>query len=382
MRIAYLSVFYPYRGGISQFNACVYRELEKLAEVKAFNFSRQYPDLLFPGKTQYVNEKDNADKIPSERLLDTVNPLSYLKTSKVIIEYKPDLFLLQYWMPYFAPSMGTIAKKVRKTGIPTISIMANIKPHESRIGDDALNKYFIRNNDAFVVLADAVKDDLLYYNPSAKYFKYPHPNYEHFGKKIDKDTARDKLNIPKDKKAILFFGLIRKYKGLDIMLEAMNGLPEDTILLVAGEVYGSFDEYRAIIDRHGLKDRVILNLEYLNDDDVPLWFSAADLCVLPYRSATQSGIVGISYHFGLPVISTDVGGLREVIEPFQSGIVIDSPDSNLLRDAISKYFKENLSDHFIKNINNFKKEYTWAGLAEGIIELYGSISGKNFQRIK
>lgn len=367
MRIAYLSVFYPYRGGIAQFNAALFRALEKNHEVKAFNFSRLYPGFLFPGKSQYVDANDKADNIPTLRILDSVNPLTYPRTAREILEYHPDLFLIQYWMPFVAPSLGSVAASVRRRGIKTVSIVANVKPHEKLPFETMLNKAFINRNDGIIVLAEAVKNDLMELKPDARCFVHPHPNYEHFGRSVEKSVAREKLGIPQDKKLLFFFGFIRHYKGLDILLETLAGLPDDYHLLVAGEVYGNFGEYEQIISRHKLQDRLHLHLEYINDDDAALYFSAADVCVLPYRTATQSGIVGVSYHFGVPVISTDVGGLKEVIEPYDSGMVVGHSDPLLIRDAVMKYFNDGLQDYYKKNISRFKERFTWDSLAEGIV---------------
>jgi glycosyltransferase involved in cell wall biosynthesis len=371
MRIAYLSVFYPYRGGISQFNAALYRALEKQHEVKAFNFKRLYPNFLFPGKSQFVENTDSADAITSQRVLDSINPLSFSKTINEIKKFKPDLLLIQNWMPFFAPSLGWVARYFKKLDIPTISIIANMKPHEPKPGDVLLSKFFLKHNHGFVVLADSVKNDLLELKPVAKIFYHPHPNYEHFGDKIEKATACYELGIPQDKKIILFFGLIRHYKGLDLLIEAMRNTPDDYFLLIAGEVYGDSSEYENLLSKNLPPERYKFINRYLKDNEVPKFFSAADVCVLPYRSATQSGIVGISYHFGVPVISTDVGGLREVIEPFHAGIVIDKPDSQLLHEAILRYFNDNLQENFSRNIHQFKAKYTWDSLAEGIVE-FGS----------
>lgn len=373
MKIACLSVFYPYRGGIAQFNASLYRALEKQHDVAAWTFTRQYPDLLFPGKTQLVTEDDNADCIPAKRMLDSINPFSWNRTAKDIIKFEPDLLLIQNWMPFFAPSFGYVAGKLRKAGAATISILANVKPHEQKPGDDLLNKWFVNKNDGLVVLADATKKDLLELKPNAIYFKHPHPNYEHFGEKIPKEKAREALGIPTDKKVLFFFGLIRKYKGLDILIKAMQGLEDDFFLLVAGESYGSFAEYQALLNEYVPENRRLLHLEYIKDSEVAQFFSAADVCVLPYRTATQSGIVGIAYQFGLPVISTDVGGLREVIEPYGAGIVVKEPDPDQLRTAILRMFLGDFAEKCADRADDFRREYTWDSFANGIVGLYDKI---------
>ncbi|MBI5324816.1 MAG: glycosyltransferase [Ignavibacteriae bacterium] len=376
MRIAFLSVFYPYRGGISQFNACVFRALEKNNEIRAYNFKKLYPNLLFPGKTQFVNESDTADKINSFRILNSINPISFIKTAKEIEKFNPDLLLMDYWLPFFAPAFGFISNKLRKKGVSTISILSNVIPHERKPRDISLTKYFLNRCDGFIVLADSVKNDLLTLKPEAKYRQHPHPNYEHFGAKIQKERAREILGIPNEKKIILFFGLIRKYKGLDILIKAIGELPDDYFLLAVGEVYGKEDEYNNLIKESGINNRVKFVNQYISDSEVSPYFSSADVCVLPYRSATQSGIIGIAYHFGLPVITTDVGGLREVVEPFDTGIIIPFADVSILKDNIETYFVNHLYKNFTSNIEKFKQKYTWESFVKEIEELFYKIKGK------
>jgi glycosyltransferase involved in cell wall biosynthesis len=369
MRIAYLSTFYPFRGGIAQFNASLYREFEKNHEVKAFTFKRQYPDILFPGQSQFVTENDKPDIIESERVLDTINPFSYTSSAKRIGKYKPDLLLMKFWMPFFAPSLGWTARALKKKGVRVISILDNVIPHERRPGDIALINFYLNQNHGFIVMSDAVKNDLLKLKPEAVYTQHPHPLYDHFGVKKDKIEARKMLNLPENKKILLFFGFIRGYKGLDLLLESVSKLPEDYLLVIAGEVYGKFDEYDEQIKRLGISNKVRKYVRYINDDEVPLFFSAADVCVQPYKSATQSGIAGISYHFDLPMIATNVGGLKEMIEPYGTGIIVDKPDVDLLTNAIQEYFMGEKAEKLKENIKIFKEICSWKNLARAIEEL-------------
>lgn len=373
MKIAYLSSFYPFRGGIAQFNASLYREFEKEHEISAFTFKRQYPDILFPGKSQYVSEGDKADMINSVQVLDSINPLTYFSTANEIKKYAPDLLLMKYWMPFFAPSLGYVAKSLKKSGTKIISILDNVIPHEKRPGDFALTKYFLNRNDGFIVMSEAVKKDLLYLKPDAVYSMHLHPLYDHFGVKLDKNIARQKLELPQNKKILLFFGFIRDYKGLDLLLESMAKLPDDYLLLIAGEVYGDFKKYDEQIKLLKIENKVIKFVRYINDDEVPLFFSAADVCVQPYKSATQSGIAGISYHFDLPMIATDVGGLREMIEPYGTGIIVQKPDVDLLTNSILSYFDGNKERELSKNIGIFKEICSWKSLAREILALYNKV---------
>lgn len=367
MRIAFLSTFYPFRGGIAQFNASLYRAFEGRNTVKAFTFTRQYPDFLFPGETQMVTEKDNADKIPSERILDTMNPITYFSSANRIQKLSPDILLMKYWMSYMAPSLGTVAKKIKKKS-KVITVLDNVIPHEKRFFDSSFTKYFLNQNHGFVVMSDSVKNDLLKFIPNAKYISHPHPLYNHFGKKVDAAESRKKLSIPEGKKVILFFGFIRDYKGLDLLIDAMAKLNDEYLLVTCGEVYGSFEKYNQQIEKLGIKNKILLHVRYISDDEVPLFFSASDVCVLPYKSATQSGITSIAYHFDLPLIATDTGGLKESILHNKTGIIVDSPDANLIASAISNYFTQNLRLKFQEEIKLLKSKLSWNSLANAIID--------------
>ena len=372
MKIAYLSTFYPFRGGIAQFNASLLNEFSKEHETKAFTFTRQYPDFLFPGTSQYVSENDKVDKIDSKAVLDTVNPFTYLSTAKNIKAWEPDLLIMKYWMPFFAPSLGYVAGKLKKSGTKVVSILDNVIPHEKRIGDESLTKYFIKRNNGFVVMSKAVGEDLQKFDPDAKFIFHQHPLYDHFGQKVEKEEARKALDLPNDKKVLLFFGFIRDYKGLDLLLEAVKKLPDDYLLVIAGEVYGNFSKYDEMIKELNIEYKVKKFVRYINDDEVPLFFSAADVCVQPYKSATQSGIVGISFHFDLPIIATDVGGLKEMIEPYGTGIIVDKPDVIQIVNSIQDFFLNDNSE-YLKNIQNFKKICSWESLASNILDLYNRL---------
>lgn len=369
MRIAFLSAFYPYRGGIAQFNASLYRELEKSQDVKAYTFTRQYPDFLFPGETQFVTDKDSVDKIPSVRLLDTINPLSYLKTTKEIAKYKPDLLIMKFWMPFFAPSLGFVAAGLRKRGTKIVTVLDNVIPHEKRPGDIQLIRYFLNRNDAFIAMSDTVKRDLLSLKPNAKVELKPHPIYDHFGAIISKESARQKLQLDLTKRTILFFGFIRDYKGLDLLIDAAKNLTDDFQIIVAGEVYGNFEKYQKRIESNGVSEKFKLFIRYISDDEVTVFFSAADVCVLPYKSATQSGIVQIAYNFDLPVIATNVGGLSEMIYHNETGLLLDKNDASTLAENITNYFTHNLYPKFSSEIRRRKSFFSWEGFAEAILKL-------------
>ena len=339
MRIAILSCFYPYRGGIAQFNASLYAELGKGHDVRAFNFKRQYPGFLFPGKTQYVSERDEAAQVPSEALLDTVRPLSWERTARKIRAWGPDLLVLRYWMPWFAPSLGWVARRMAP-GCKVVAVLDNVIPHERHWFDKPLTRWFLSGCDGCITLCSEVAQDLLHWKPDARFRVAYHPLYTHFGEKLPRAEAEQALGLLPGKKNLLFFGLIRPYKGLDILLKAFDTLPEDYQLIIAGEPYGSFQKYQELIDVNSGKDRIHVFPGYIRDSEVKRYFSAADLTVLPYRSATQSGVSSVSYHFDVPMIVTDTGGLRETIGARGTGLVASHADEREIASLIQAYFAD------------------------------------------
>jgi glycosyltransferase involved in cell wall biosynthesis len=367
MKIAYLSTFYPFRGGIAQFNASLYRALESSNTVKAITFTRQYPHFLFPGETQFVTSKDStADAIPSERMVDTLNPFSYFSSAKKITSFSPDILLMKYWMSYMAPALGVVANRVKQQA-KVITILDNVIPHEKRFFDEALTKFFLNQNHGFVVMSEAVKKDLIKLHPKAKYVHAPHPLYNHFGLKINSADARKQLAIPENKKVLLFFGFIREYKGLDVLIEALSKLNDEYVLVIAGEVYGSFEKYSDQIQKLSVAGKIIQHVRYISDSEVPLFFSAADVCVLPYKSATQSGITSIAYHFDLPIIATHTGGLSESIHHHQTGLVVALPDATLLAHAIEMYFNQHKKREMEEAIRKLKQNLSWDRFAETLL---------------
>ena len=374
MRIALLSCFYPFRGGISQFNACLFEELGRKNDVRAFNFTRQYPDFLFPGKTQKVTDDDEAVPVRSTSVLDTANPFSYLATVREIRKWKPDLLIVRYWMSWFAPSLGYVCRRLRKD-CRVVAIVDNVVPHERHFFDTPLTKYFLSGCDGFVTLCDAVSKDLLRLKKDAEYTVMPHPLYSHFGSRLPREEAENRLGLAHGKKNLLFFGLIREYKGLDILLEAFAGLPEDYQLIIAGEPYGDFGKYRGIIDRiPDGESRISMNLNYIKDSEVSLYFSAADLTVLPYRSATQSGISSVSYHFEVPMVVTDVGGLKESIGDRGTGIVAETVTPEAVRKEIVRFFSSpELKESLVESIRCEKKRLSWAAFADRLLEFAATL---------
>ncbi|MFM1894637.1 MAG: glycosyltransferase [Crocinitomicaceae bacterium] len=365
MKITILSTFYPFRGGIAQFNALLYRVLEKRHSVQAITFKRQYPQILFPGKTQYVTENDVAEAIPSKPWLDTINPWSYWRTAMRIKREAPDVIITKYWMTFFAPSLGFVLGKQHKKTL-RIAILDNVLPHERRFFDHAFNRYFLRRNDGFVVMTEKVKKDLHRYRPDAPCMLIPHPVYNQFGAKIERSTALGRLNLTflHDKKVLLFFGIIRDYKGLDLLLNALAGLSSDYHLVIAGEAYGDFSVYQSLIDSLGIAERCHVFERYIDDQEVSSFFCGADVCVLPYKTATQSGIAGIAQHFTLPLIATPVGGLGETIAHDQNGLITEAADVESLTKAVLYYFENQKKAPFSSALEYYNAENSWESFAD------------------
>lgn len=371
MRIAILSCFYPYRGGIAQFNAALYDELGRTCEVKAFNFSRQYPEVLFPGKTQYVSADDEAMAVESTPVLDSCCPLSYIRTYRAIKAWKPDLVVVRYWMSFFGPSLGYVTRRLRRDGIKVISILDNVVPHEGHFFDKPFTSYFLKGSDRCITLCDAVADDLKKFDADKPCKVIPHPLYSHFGQKLDRKQALEALGLDPSRKTLLFFGLIREYKGLDVLLEAFGMLDESYQLIVAGEPYGSFEKYQAIIDTLPGRDRISLNLHYIKDSQVRDYFSGSDLCVLPYRSATQSGVGAVAFHFEVPMLVTDTGGLKETIADTGCGLMASKADPVLIKEQIERYFADPaIKESCIGGIRVQKEKLSWKSFAAQLIEEY------------
>ena len=367
MRIAYLSTFYPFRGGIAQFNANL---LEAFAqngdEVKAFTFTRQYPGFLFPGTSQYVTAKDRAKPVESEAVLDTCNPLSWFSTARKIAAWKPDLVVMKYWMSYLAPSLGTVAKLLGRKGIKVVTILDNVIPHERKFFDKPCSKWFLKQNSGCVAMSSSVLSDMLSLTPGKPYILRDHPLYDHFGQKMERVEACSKLGIDAQRRILLFFGLIREYKGLDLLIEAMKSLGDRYVLVIAGECYGDFSKYRTLIETVP-EGRIAVFNRYISDDEVPAFFSAADLCVLPYRNATQSGITAISTHFDLPVVATPVGALPQSVGESGIGLVTREVSPKSIAEGIEGYFAEG-SGKYLASIQRIKGEATWKNFAAAITD--------------
>lgn len=365
MKIAILSPFYPYRGGISQFSSFLSQELKKEHKVKLFSFYCLYPKLFFPGQTQYVRSEDKTISIYSEKLLNSINPFSYWRTAKSIEKFQPNILIFAYWISFLAISYGYIANYLKnKTKI--IFLLHNIISHNPIFFDKFINRWLFKQCNNFIVMSDIVKKELLTLRPHASYCLSPHPIYNHFGGKIEQNIAQKILNLHSNKKTLLFFGLIRNYKGLDLLIDALSLLDASYQLIIAGEPYNSFEKYQQQIKISPARERIQVLNKYIDDKEVSVLFSAADILVLPYKSATQSGVIPIAYHFEIPVVATDVGGLKETIEKFNTGVICKA-QANSLAWGINKIFTVGITK-FINPIRKAKKDLSWEIFAKKIIK--------------
>lgn len=378
-KVVIIGTAYPYRGGLANYNERLAREFSGSGyDITIETFRLQYPSVLFPGKSQYSSEQGPGD-LKIHRSINSINPLNWFRASRKIARAKPDLLVIKFWLPFMAPALGTIARRVKKkTGCTVISIADNIVPHEKRPGDHMLTKYFINSVDGFIVMSDKVKDDLLDFDPDKPNIFSPHPLYDNFGESVSKEEARDALGLDKEGKYMLFFGIIRDYKGLDILLQAMNDekIRKGGIkLVVAGEFYTNPKPYLDYIAEKQL-DNVVMKTEFIPDGEVYKYFSAADIVVQPYKHATQSGVTQIAYHFNKPMIVTNVGGLPELVPDKKVGYVI-SPDPSQIVDAITRFYEVGQEKDFIEGVKEEKLKFSWDYLLGNIKKLFESINSKH-----
>lgn len=371
MKIAILSPFHPFRGGLAQLNTNLYKELKKKkgCDVKAFNFTCLYPNILFPGKTQYVEDLKEIDECKSIRILSSINPFSYRKTANLINKYQPDILIIPYWISFLAPAFGIVALFLNKK-IKIVSLVHNALPHERRFFDSSFAKFFFKKCDAFIVMSDYVEKDLLSLIPDAKIINDEHPIYEQFCTNISRKEACEVLNIDKNKRNILFFGLIREYKGLDLLIEAMNFLDNNYQLIIAGESYVNFEKYQYLIDKSELKENIKVFERYIREDEVSTFFKASDLLVLPYRSATQSGVLAVAYQLEKPIVSTNVGALGTSIKKANTGFVVENISAESIAKGIESFFsKENIED-YLNNIRSEKERLSWSSFTQRLIDFF------------
>ena len=370
MKIGIIGPAYPLRGGLADFDERFARELQSLGhDVTLYSYSLQYPSFLFPGKTQYTDAPPPADlKICT--WINSVNPLNWIKVGNRIKAERPDVIVVRYWLPFMGPALGTILRRVKKNRhTQVITIADNILPHEKRPGDRMFTNYFIKPVDRFITMSDEVMSDLKKIS-AAPALRLHHPLYDSYGPPLPQQEALQKLQLPAGKKYLLFFGFIRKYKGLDLLLEALADprlKADDVRLIIAGEYYGDKEFYEQIIQEKNLQDQVHLFTDFIPNNEVPLYFSAADVVVLPYRSATQSGITQVAYYFERPMIATRVGGLPEAVPEGKTGILCE-PDPASLADAILAFYKPGSLPGLEQNLQKEKEKYSWHMFATHLLQ--------------
>lgn len=374
MKIIIISPVRPFRGGIAQSTEILLKKLkEKGNKVKIINFKRQYPDFLFPGNSQYEPITGHSSMSDNEQILDSIGPLSWIKAFKKIKDERPGLVIIRYWMPFFAPCFGSICFLTRKlTESKILYLCDNIIPHEQRPMDLILTRFAFKWADFFIVQSQYVLKDLFRLVPKPAYRVVPHPVYESFGEIIDKTTAKTKIGLD-HQNVILFFGIVREYKGLDLLLKAMPEIlkKHKITLIVAGEFYEKKDDYLNLIQELRIKDFVQIYPEFVESEKVRLFFSAADAVVLPYKSATQSGVVQLAYHFNKPCIVTDVGGLAEVVINNKTGFVVAPENPVKIAEAVSRFYTDNREKEFSENIITENKKYSWDNMTHAIESFIG-----------
>lgn len=367
---------YPYRGGLATYNERLAREfISQGHPVELETFTLQYPGILFPGKSQYVDGPAPAG-LSIKRTINSINPISWIKTGRRIRNEKPDLLMVRYWLPFMAPSLGTICRLARKNKHTRVICLAdNIIPHEKRPGDQLLTRYFMNSIDGMVAMSESVLNEIDQFNPDLPRALCPHPLYDSFGEKLNQQKAKELLGLDPQTSYLLFFGFIRDYKGLDILLKAfaderLKKLPVK--LIVAGEFYTKPGPYLELIRSLNLENRLVLKTDFIPDSEVNRYFSASDLVVQPYKSATQSGVTQIGYHFEKAMLVTDVGGLAEIIPHNRIGYVV-KPEPLSIADALLDFYTNNRQAVFEANIPDEKKKFSWANMAKAFFDVYNQI---------
>ena len=372
-KIAILGPAYPLRGGLAAFNERLAQALQAQGhQVTIYTFSLQYPSILFPGKTQY-SEDPAPDNLDIEVRMNSVNPLNWQNVGKHIARTKPEVLLVAFWLPFMAPCLGTICRIVRrKANTRIIGLVHNIIPHESRVGDKPLANYFVQSSDAFLVLSSSVTDDLRKFDVTKPINYAPHPIYDSYGKPVEKSVACKHLDLNPNAKYILFFGFIRAYKGLDLLLKAMQDKRVQALgikLIIAGEFYENEADYRELIRDLDIQEYLILHTHFIPNSAVRYYFGAADLVVQPYKTATQSGISQLAYHFEKPMVVTNVGGLPEIVEDDVAGYVADVNAPSIANKIVS-FYEEEKAAIFRKGVMEAKKRFSWTALTEQLEKLY------------
>jgi D-inositol-3-phosphate glycosyltransferase len=369
-KVVILGTAWPLRGGLAAYNERLAHEFTAMGyETVIVGFSMQYPAILFPGKSQYSTmPKPTGLDIRSR--VNSVNPLNWIRTAREIRKLNPDLLIIKFWLPFMAPCLGTIAglvRRGRKTKV--VSVVDNMIPHEKRPGDKLFSRYFVKRVHGFVAMSQSVLNDIGLFDQKKPKRLCMHPLYDHFGAITPAVQAQESLGLKLNARYVLFFGLIRDYKGLDILLEAMADprlRSAGVTLLVAGEFYADPGPYHQLIADLALEEHVVLKTQFIPDDQVADWFNAADLVVQPYKSATQSGVTQIAYHFHKPMVVSNVGGLPEMVPHDVAGYVVE-PKADEVADAIADFYSNKRAEPLVAGVIREKKKYSWEKMANTII---------------
>ena len=368
MKISFLSAFPPYRGGISKHSSLIYSYLSKKHNVQAVNFKKLYPDILFPGKSQYDYSQINIGM----RTLNSINPFTWIKTVKIVEKHNPDILLFKFWHPFFVPAYNFIIKRIKKRcNSHIVMVCDNLFPHEKFPISKKLVEKITRNVDGFVVQSSIVEKELKSLVSKPIYVKRFHPVYDNYPDLMDKIKAKDILNI-KESKVVLFFGFIRKYKGLDILIESMEDIfkkDSDIKLLIAGECYEDKARYYDLINKSKYKDQIMWVEDFIPDSEISKYFSASDIVVLPYRSASQSGIIPLAYHYNKPVITSNIESLMEVVQQNKTGYIFENGNVADLSAKILNFSNDYNSESHDQDIEDYKVSFSWNFFISGIEDL-------------
>lgn len=369
-RILIIGPAHPLRGGLATFDHRLAKEFnDEGHDCSIISFSLQYPSILFPGKTQKTT--DPAPDVTIYSVINSVNPFNWLSVGRMLRKWKADIIVVRFWIPFMGPAFGTILRRVKKNKhTKVICIADNIKPHEHRFGDEKFTKYFLKPCDAFITMSEKVLNDLRSIEKYKPAQLVQHPLYDNFGTAILKEEARKNLGLEVNQKLIVFFGFIRQYKGLDLLIKAMADekiRKEDVKLLIAGEFYEDEKPYLQLIKDNHLENSIILRTNFIPDSEVRNYLCAADCVVQPYRNATQSGVTPLAYHFEKPMIVTNVGGLPALVPDRKVGLVCE-PEPQSIANAIIEFYQLG-EDYFLPHLREEKQKYSWRNLTEAILKL-------------
>lgn len=381
LHIVIVGTAYPFRGGLATFNERLARQfMAEGHQVELITFTTQYPSFLFPGKTQFSSESAPAD-LTITRAIHSCNPLTWLKVGRQLRRQRPDLVICCYWMAFFAPCFATIERIAKRNGhTKCIALVHNLIPHEPTILDKLFAPWFVRQTDGFVALSQSVVDDIKKVESQKSIVERPktfspHPIYDHYGERMSKAAACEALGLDAQYDYMLFFGLVRAYKGLDLLIDAFALIKDELPklrLLIAGEFYEDEQKYRDQINQLGLDERIIVRNEFIPDSDLRKYFGAADLIVQPYKSATQSGVTQVAFHFEKPMLVTNVGGLGEIVHHGKMGYAV-APDAGQIAECLRDYYSQRRQAEFTDYLLREKNKYAWDKMSNAYLQLYSSL---------